>query len=47
MPLWIATASLLTALTVALFTLVRQVRLVRALRRLIVRLINLGRNRHA
>jgi hypothetical protein len=44
---WIVTALFFTALTFSLLTLVRQVRLVRALRRLIVRLINLGRNRHA
>jgi hypothetical protein len=47
MELWIVIALLISALTVTLLALVRQVRLARALRRLIVRLLTLWRNRHA
>jgi hypothetical protein len=47
MELWIVIALLICALTVTLLALVRQVRLARALRRLVVRLVNLWRNRHA
>ena len=47
MELWIVIALLISALTVTLLALVRQVRLARALRRLVVRLFTLWRNRHA
>jgi hypothetical protein len=47
MELWIVVALLISALTATLLALVRQVRLVRALRRLLVRLVDHWRNRHA
>ncbi len=47
MELWSVIALLIIALTATLLALVRQLRLTRALRRLVVRLVNLWRNRHA
>ncbi len=47
MELWIVIALLLCALVATLLALVRQVRLVRALRRLVVRLVNFWRKRSA
>lgn len=47
MELWIAIALLISALTATLLALVRQVKLARALRRLVIRLLNLWRNRNA
>lgn len=47
MELWIVIALLISALTATLLALVRQVKLVRALRRLVLRLVTLWRNRHA
>ena len=47
MELWIVIALLISALTATLLALVRQWRLSRALRRLVIRLVHLWRNRHA
>ncbi len=47
MELWIVIAMLLIALVTTLLVLVRQIRLQRALRRLLARLLNLWRTRHA
>jgi hypothetical protein len=47
MELWIVIGLLVTALTATLLALVRQVRVARAWRRLVVRLLHLWRNRHA
>ena len=47
MELWIVIALLICALTATLLALVRQWRLTRALRRLVIRLVHLWRSRHA
>ena len=47
MELWIVIALLLIALVTTLLVLVRQIRLQRALRRLLARLLNLWRTRYA
>ncbi len=47
MELWIVIALLLIALVTTLLVLVRQIRLQRALRRLLARLLNLWRTRNA
>ena len=47
MELWIVIALLLIALVTTLLVLVRQIRLQRALRRLLTRLLNLWRTRYA
>ena len=47
MELWILIALLLIALVTTLLVLVRQIRLQRALRRLLARLLNLWRTRYA
>jgi hypothetical protein len=47
MELWIVIALLLIALVTTLLVLVRQIRLQRALRRLLSRLLNLWRTRYA
>lgn len=47
MELWIVIALLLIALVMTLLVLVRQIRLQRALRRLLARLLNLWRTRYA
>ena len=47
MELSIVIAFLTIALTATLLALVRQARLARALRRLVVRLVHLWKNRHA
>lgn len=47
MELWIVIALLLIALVTTLLLLVRQIRLQRALRRLLARVLNLWRTRYA
>lgn len=47
MELWIVIALLVIALTVTLLALVRQLRVARGLRRLLIRFLNLWKQRHA
>jgi hypothetical protein len=47
MELWTVIALLVIALTTALLALVRQLRVSRGLRRLLLRLLNLWKQRHA
>jgi len=47
MELWTAIALLVIALTTALLALVRQLRVARGLRRLLLRLLTLWKQRHA
>jgi len=47
MELWIVISLLVIALTVTLLALVRQVRVARGLRRLLLRLLHLWKQRHA
>lgn len=47
MELWLVIALLVIALTVTLLALVRQLRVTRGLRRLLIRFLNLWKKRHA